>query len=174
MHRAALFLLLLPIATATVFAQSAPPTSPALEALVSEIHQLRQDLQAATVAGQRVQIALFRLQTQTTAVARATSRLDELRSRISQAQSNHSEIARRMQQFEEKQRNSRDPNELKTVADVLPQLKAGMDREAGEEQRLQAGEAEAASQLRAEQAKLNDLQDQLDKLDKILDGFVKK
>ena len=174
MYRAALFLLLSAIATAAAFAQSATPDSTALQALVSEIHQLRQDLQATTVAAQRVQIALFRLQTQTTAVARATSRLDELRSRISQAQSQHGEIAARMQMFEEKQRNSHDPNELKIAADVLPQLKAGMDREAGEEQRLQASEAEAASQLRTEQARLNDLQDQLDKLDKILDGFGKK
>jgi hypothetical protein len=174
MYRTALFLLLPLLPTATASAQAAPPDSPALEALVSEIHQLRQDLQATTVAAQRVQIALFRLQSQTAAVARATSRLDEVRSRISQAQSHHGEIAARMQHFEEQQRNSHDAGDLKIVADVLPQLKVELDRETGEEQRLQASETEAASQLRTEQARLNELQDQLDKLDRILDSFSKK
>ena len=168
------FLFLLPVlTTATALAQSAPPDSPSLAALVSEIHQLRQDLQVTTVAAQRVQIALFRLQVQTTAVVRATARLDEVRSRISQSQAHHNEIAARMQQLEEKQRSSQEPNELKAMADVLPQLKAELEREAGEEQRLQAMEAEAASQFRAEEAKLRELQDQLDKLDKILDSFSK-
>jgi chromosome segregation ATPase len=174
MYRAA-FLFVLPLlTTATAFAQSAPPDSPALQALVSEIRQLRRDLYTTTAATQRVQIALFRLQIQATAVARATSRLDELRSRISQSQSHHAEIATRMQQFEEKQRGTQDPNELKAVSDILPQLKADLDREAGEEQRLQAIEAEAASQFKAEEAKLNELQDQLDKLDKFLTDFGAK
>jgi chromosome segregation ATPase len=162
------------MATATALAQATPPDSPALQALVSEIHQLRQDLQATTVAAQRVQIALFRLQSQTAATARATSRFDEVRSGLSQAQSRHRELAQKMQQIEETQRNSHDPAELKTMAEVLPQIKYELDREAGQEQRLQASEAEAASQLRTEQAKLNDLQDQLDKLDRILDSFSKK
>jgi hypothetical protein len=174
MYRTALFLLLPLIGTATAWAQPAPADSPALQALVSEIHQLRQDLQATTVAAQRVQIALFRLQSQTAAVARLTSRLDEVRSRLSPTQSHHSELARRMQQLEEKQRDSHDPNELKAVTEILPQIKFELDREAGEEQRLQALESEAASQLRTEQARLNELQDQLDKLDRILDSFSKK
>jgi chromosome segregation ATPase len=161
------------MATPTALAQAAPPDSPALQALVAEIHQLRQDLQATTVAAQRVQIALFRLQSQTAATARAMSRLDEVRSGLSQTQSHHRELAQKMQQVEERQRDSHDPAELKTMAEVLPQIKYDLDRAASEEQRLQASEAEAASQLRTEQAKLSDLQDQLDKLDRILDSFSK-
>jgi chromosome segregation ATPase len=174
MVRAA-FILSLPLfATATAWAQSAAPGPPALEALVSEIRQLRQDLQATTVAAQRVQIALFRLQTQTTAVARAASRLDDLHSRLSQIQTHQREVASRLQHFEEQQRDSHDPNELKVAAEVVPQLKAELDRQAPEEQLLQASEAETASQLRSEQAKLSDLQDQLDRLDKVLASFDRK
>jgi len=172
MYRAALLFVLPLLTPPTALAQSAPPDSAALQALVSEIRQLRQDLKVTTAATQRVQIALFRLQIQATAVARAASRFDEVRSKISQSQSHHSEIAARMQQFEEKQRGSQDPNEVKIMAEMLPQLKAELDREESEGQRLQAIEAEAASQLRTEEAKLNDLQDQLDKLDKALSGFT--
>ncbi|HXB70451.1 MAG TPA: hypothetical protein VNY05_19535 [Candidatus Acidoferrales bacterium] len=174
MYRTALFLLLSLFATVAALAQSAPPDAPALAALVSEIHQLRQDLQATTVAAQRVQIALFRLQSQTAAVARATSRLDEVRSRLVPVQSHHKELAVRIPQIEEEQRNSHDPTELKALADALPHVKIDLDRAVSEEERLQASEAEAASQLRTEQARLNDLQDQLDKLDRILDAFSKK
>jgi division protein CdvB (Snf7/Vps24/ESCRT-III family) len=172
-HAVSIFFLPL-VAAGAVFAQSAAPESRGLDALVSEIHQLRQDLQTTTVAAQRVQIALFRLQTQTTAVVRATSRLDEVRSRISQSQSHHREMAARMEQIEQNQRTSQDAHEVKSIAEVLPQVKAELEREAGEEQQLQAREADAASQFRVEQAKLSELQDLLDKLDKILDGYGKK
>ena len=171
MHRIALFVLVPALTAATAFAQSAPPDSPALQALVSEIHQLRQEMQATTVAAQRVQIALFRMQSQTAAVARAASRLDDAKSRVSQTQAHHSDLATRMQHIEETQRSSQDAHELKTIAEVLPQLKLELERVAAEELRYQASEAEAASQLRTEQAKLTELQDLLDKLDKILDSY---
>jgi hypothetical protein len=174
MYRAALFLLLPVVTATTAFAQSVPPDSPALQALVSEIRQLRQEMQATTVAAQRVQIALFRMQAQTAAVARAASRLDDAKSKVSEAQAHHAELTARMHHMEEAQRSIQDQNELKALAEALPIIKIDLERVAAEELRWQASEADGASQLRTEQAKLNDLQDLLDRLDKILDGYSKK
>ena len=53
---------LLVMATAAC-AQTASPDTQALQALVTEIRQLRQDMQATTIVTQRVQIVLYRLQT---------------------------------------------------------------------------------------------------------------
>ena len=168
-------LVLLVTPASAVFAQTTPPDPPSLQALVSEIHQLRQELQTTTIAGQRVQIALFRLQAQTTTVARAASRWEDVHGKAQMAQNNAKELAGKIQRMEESARNTQDPHEREAItAQMIPELKAAMDRETAEEQRWSAVETEAASQLRAEQAKLDDLQALLDKLDKILDGYSRK
>jgi len=59
------------------FGQTTPGDSQTLQALLSEVRQLRQDLQTTTIAAQRAQILLYRLQGQEAAVARASQRIDE-------------------------------------------------------------------------------------------------
>ena len=71
MFRAAFVLLIV----TTAAAQTASPDTQALQALVTEIRQLRLDLQATTIATQRVQIVLYRLQTQTALATRASSHM---------------------------------------------------------------------------------------------------
>ena len=160
---------------ASLLAQTPTPDPPSLQALVAEIHQLRQELQTTTIAGQRVQIALFRLQAQTATVARASARWEEAHGKVLMAQSNEKGLTGKLQRTEEAIRNSQDPREREAATtQVLPELKAAVEREAAEEQRWAVVETEAASQLRAEQAKLDDLQALLDKLDKILDSYSRK
>ena len=170
MFRAALAL----IAVTTAAAQTASPDTQALQALVTEIRQLRQDLQATTIATQRVQIVLYRLQTQTALVTRAASRLDDLRSSLGNVQSEKKSQSLRVQQMEESLKTTQNPAERKTVEDWLTNSKPNTERMAADEQRLQSREIDAETQLRAEQAKLADLQDQLDRLDKLLDSFTRK
>jgi hypothetical protein len=52
-----------------------------LQSLLVEVRQLRQDIESMTVASQRVQIALYGLQIQDAAVARAAQRLDDARNK---------------------------------------------------------------------------------------------
>jgi chromosome segregation ATPase len=170
MFRAALAL----IAVTTAAAQTASPDTQALQALVTEIRQLRQDLQATTIATQRVQIALYRLQTQTALVTRAASRLDDLRSSLGNVQSEKKTQSLRVQQMEESLKTTQNPAERKTMEDWLANEKPNLERTAADEQRLQSREIDAETQFRAEQAKLADLQDQLDRLDKLLDSFTRK
>ncbi|MCX6626562.1 MAG: hypothetical protein NTW28_02895 [Candidatus Solibacter sp.] len=82
-------------------AQTASPDTQALQALVTEIRQLRQDLQSTTVVTQRVQIVLYRLQTQTALVTRASSRLDDARSSLGKIQSDKGIIAGQALEAEE-------------------------------------------------------------------------
>ena len=49
-----------------------------------------------------------------------------------------------------------------------------LERLAADEQRLQSREIDAETQFRSEQGKLADLQDQLDRLDKLLDSLSRK
>ena len=170
MFRAAIALLIAPAACA----QTASPDTQALQALVAEIRQLRQDMQATTLATQRVQIVLYRLQTQTALVTRASSRLDDARSSLGNLQSDKKTIADRVPQLEESAKSVQDPKERKNMEDVLVGTKMQLERLAADEQRLQSRAIDAETQFRAEQNKLADLQDQLDRLDKLLDSLSRK
>lgn len=81
--------LFVPIFLITSFAsaQTTAKDSEALQALVQEIRNLRQDLVASTVTGQRVQIVLYRLQGQQAAVQRAVQQRDLTRDRLSDTES---------------------------------------------------------------------------------------
>jgi len=170
MFRAAIALL---IATAAC-AQTASPDTQALQALVAEIRQLRQDMQATNLATQRVQIVLYRLQTQTALVTRASSRLDDARSSLGNLQSDKKTIADRLPQMEESAKSVQDPKERKNMEDAVVGTKMQLERLAADEQRLQARAIDAETQFRTEQNKLADLQDQLDRLDKLLDSLSRK
>ena len=155
-------------------AQTASPDTQALQALVTEIRQLRQDLQATTIVTQRVQIVLYRLQTQTALVTRASSRLDDARSSHGNAQSELKRVSGLIPRLEEEIRTTQDTALRKNREENLLQVKANIERTTADQQRLQSREIEAETQYRAEQAKLGDLQDQLDRLDKLLDTLSRK
>jgi len=64
MHRSCLLILGLLLIATPVLGQSASTDSQTLQALLSEVRQLRHDLQTTTLAAQRAQILLYRLQGQ--------------------------------------------------------------------------------------------------------------
>jgi chromosome segregation ATPase len=59
--------------------------------------------------------------------------------------------------------------ETEAVKQRLTELKGNLEAQAAEAQNCQAAEAEAATQLRGDQAKLTDLQDRIARLDKALE-----
>ena len=141
-----------------------------LQALLIEVHQLRQDIEAMTVASQRVQIALYALQMQDAAVARAAQRLDSARDRRSGAEANRDHTASVIQGLEGKLASGTlAESDAKEVKEALPQMRGQIEGQTAEVQTLQAAEAEASSQLRSEQAKLGDVQDRIERLDKTLE-----
>jgi chromosome segregation ATPase len=155
-------------------AQTASPDTQALQALVAEIRQLRQDLQATTVVTQRVQIVLYRLQLQTALTTSAASRLDDARTSLGKVQSETKRIAAYIPMVEEEVKSAQDPAQRKAKEENLSQVKINLEHSAADEQRLQSRQIDAETQFRAEQGKLADLQDQLDRLDKLLDSLTRK
>ena len=72
MNRSSLFVVGLLFFSTACFGQTTPGDSQTLQALLLEVRQLRQDLQTTTIAAQRAQILIYRLQGQEAAVARAS------------------------------------------------------------------------------------------------------
>ena len=155
-------------------AQTVPPDTQALQALVTEIRQLRQDLQATNIVTQRVQIVLYRLQIQTALVTGAASRFEDARTSLGKTQSEVNRAAVYIPQVEEEVKSAQDPAQRKAKEDTLTQVKANLEHSRADERRLQSREIDAETQFRAEQNKLSELQDQLDRLDKLLDSLSRK
>ena len=167
MHLSSLVLALM-LAAPAVFGQTASTDSSTLQALLSEVRQLRQQLQSYTAASQRTQILFFRIQTQQAQVARASQRAEDARNKVADIQNerkNSEANAKAAQESLEHPDPRVDRTSLENEAAFYKRRLEGLP---GEEQQRQAKLSEAEEQLRAEQAKLDDLNAQLDELDKTL------
>jgi chromosome segregation ATPase len=141
-----------------------------IQALLTEVRQLRQDIEAMTVASQRVQIALYTLQMQDAALTRSTQRADNARNKCSGAEANRSHVAEAIQRLESALASGKlaEP-ETKDAQLVLAQHKTELEQTNLAVQACQVAEAEASNQLRTDQAKMSDLQDRIERLDKVLE-----
>ena len=149
---------------------AAPKEQETLQSLLAEVHQLRLSIQAMTVASQRAQIALSALQIQDAAVARAFQRLDSVRNRCKEPEDRKQHMAAEIQHLESILSAGAGSNaEAKSVQEREAQLKAEIDAIATEVSTCQATEAEASGQLQSEQAKLADVKERIDRLDKTLE-----
>ena len=142
----------------------------ALQALLVEVRQLRQDIEGLTVASQRVQIALYGLQMQDAAVARMAQRMDDARNKRMGAEVGRDHLAGEIKKFEDTVTSGTlNDSDSKAVQQRLVQLKSELERSTAEVQAREAAEAEASSQLQREQAKLGEIQDRIERLDKVLE-----
>jgi chromosome segregation ATPase len=171
MHRSCVLIPVLLLIAAPVFGQSTSTDSQTLQALLAEVRQLRHDLQTTTIAAQRAQILLYRLQGQQLAVARESQRVEQAHGRLSETQTNRKKLATDIKQHEDFiSQMENPPGERKEVEAVLPRLKERLQSLENEEQQRQTTEIEAEGRLQVESNKLNELQDQLDRLEKVLES----
>jgi hypothetical protein len=148
------------MATAT-FAQTTSSDSQTLQALLTEVRQLRQGLQVSLTRMQSAQILLSRLQIQEVAVSRASQHLDDARSRLAEIQVVVRSETAEIKHYEDA------PN----TGDNGPQVEAAFNRAKSDleastslAQQRQSIETDAELQLRTEQDKLNKLESVLDEL----------
>jgi len=143
-----------------------------LLALLTEVRQLRQDIEAVTLASQRVQIALYSLQMQDAAVARATRRADDARNKCAATTADRDHSTGEIQRLETVLASGTLPaDQVMEIRSDQAQVKSQVELQTEAVQTCQAAEADAASQLRNDQAKLADLHDRIERLDKTLEKF---
>jgi chromosome segregation ATPase len=153
----------------TALAQTPSTDSQTLQVLLTEVRQLRQELKTTTAAVERSQILIYRLQSQEAAVARAVQRLDDARSKLTQAQTNHNTLARRIKTLENNLPGVNNPVEKQKTEDDIAAFKAHIETVLlPEEQQNQSRVTDCEQQLRLEQEKLTEFQEQLDQLDTTL------
>jgi len=176
MHRpAGLIPILLVILTAPVFSQPAATDSQTLQAILAELRQLRHELQTTSAMAARAQIALYRLQRQFEAVERTQQSVSDARLRGTQLETERTRKALEIQQAHEAVNRSEAPNAQQNFDElVLPRLKSELELLQRQEQQARAEQAEAEQQLRDEQAKLDSLNDTLDRYNNALEEVDRK
>jgi len=170
MHRSWFLVLSLLFISPATFGQISSSDSQTLQALLAEVRQLRKELRTTTVAAQKVQILLYRLQIQEAAVARAEQRVAEAHSTLGQMQSEQKSLISEIKLRDEMQNNTQSPAQRKDLEESLPRLREKLESLNSAEQQQQMKTSEAELELRTEQAKVATLQGQLDVLDKSLES----
>jgi hypothetical protein len=165
MHRVALLILGVLLVPHTVLSQAAPATdSQTLGSILAELRQIHRDLQNTTAMATRIQIALYRVQRDNEAVAHATQRLSDARSRVANLESAENDKNEEIRQAKTHADHSQDPHEQQALDEVvLPRLNSQLELLQKHERQAQAEQADAEQQLRDEQAKLEALNDVLDR-----------
>jgi hypothetical protein len=176
MHRSACLILMFSIIPVAALGQTAPTDSQTLQAILVELRQLRHDLQASGAMAARAQIALYRLQREDEAVARATQRVSDARSRVSQLEDARHHKAQDIEQDKAvANRSDTSPNSQQEFEEVvLPRLKSELELLQKQEQQARAEQIEAEQQLRDEQVKLEGLNDLLDRYNNALEEASRK
>jgi hypothetical protein len=162
------------LAAAPAAAQTPPTDAQLTQTLLSEVRQLRSDLQSTAATIQRVQIVMYRLQSQSLALDRAMQRLEQARGACTNAEEQRKALANELASTEEQARDSRIPANQQASQNVLQRVKGALEMATRLEQECLAERSSAENQLRIEQAKMSDLETQLEKLDRMLAGYAQK
>jgi DNA replication protein DnaD len=149
---------------AATFGQAASSDSQTLQALLTEVRELRRDLRTSLATVQNTQILLSRLQTQQEAVTRASERLRDARARLADEQGHQKHISSVNKRFEDALSAEGSPSTQKELRDAINHNKSELEDSTNEEQQRQATEIEAEQQVRSEQDKLTMIETRLDEL----------
>ncbi len=138
------------------------------QALLAEIRDLRTGLQSSVANIQRVLIVMYRLQSEAWVLDRVRQGLENAQEACNQLQTQRKAFTDQFENFEAAMRSSENPAERKRLEDTLAGMKAALDSLSTQEQQEQGKRAEAESQFLAEQAKMAEFQEQLDRFDAAL------
>jgi|HubBroStandDraft_4_1064222.scaffolds.fasta_scaffold105698_2 hypothetical protein len=148
----------------TALAQGASSDPQTLQAILTEVRALRQELRVSLARVQTSQILLSRLQMQEGSVARASDQLNDARSKLTDVQVNRRELTAESKRLEDALGADDDPQRQKDLQDRISHVKSDLEVSGHLEQQRQAAEIQAEQLLRAEQDKLSALEAQLDEL----------
>jgi chromosome segregation ATPase len=138
------------------------------QTLLNEVRQLRQDLQVMGATIQRIQIVMYRLQVQGDLLNRATQRCDTVQNECRYTPERRKMLTAQIEHLESRVQDLQNSAERAATTAQIAQFRSALESVAAAERECQAQLVEAETQFRAEQAKMTDLQDQLDRLDRIL------
>ena len=165
MRRAFFCMIALLAISACAFGQAASSDTQTLQALLSEVRALRQDLRVSLNRTQGIQILLARLQLQEGAVTRASDHLNDARQKLFETHVRQRELSSELKRTEEALNTADNPaDNPQDLQDRIKHIKSDLEIAGNIAQQQQTTETQAEQQLRDEQDKLSVIEGQLDEL----------
>ena len=139
-----------------------------MQALLSEVHQLRLAIQRSNLNTYHAQIALERMRVQQQRVDRQADQLRGTREHVAQIKMAQAEMQEELKQTERRLSEEADLAKRRDFESHQEATKTRLAQMAQEETRLREQEAQLVVQLQTEQGRLAELNDQLDALQREL------
>ena len=140
-----------------------------MEALVSEVRQLRFAIQRSNLTSYLAQVTLERLRLQQPRVDRLSERLVTVRAELAETRLRQARAAEELKYVENELGKEKDPRKRRELEGSLEMIKRYPEIIA----ELQEQETRLVAQLQPELAKLNELNDRLDTMQKELEAMDK-
>jgi chromosome segregation ATPase len=141
------------------------------EQLLAEVRQLRQTLERVTLVIPRMLLTVQRVQFQQDRVTRLSEQVDAARRDLANAQQGQRFVADRTKYLENTLSGSPDAQTRRQSELELGQLKAQLEHNNAFEQQQRTRESDLSGQLQAEKGRLNELNDQLNQMDRAIDSY---
>lgn len=136
----------------------------ALQALLTEVRGLRQELRGALNRNQTMQILLVRFQMQEGVIARSSDRLNDVRQNLLETHVQQKELTSEAKRLQDALDSAQNQQQQIDLQDRIKQIKSELEIAGNVAQQRQTTEIQAEQQLRDEQDKLTALEGQLDEL----------
>lgn len=151
-------------------AQNPPAT---LDALMTEVRELRLAIERSTLLGTRTQIAIQRLQVQQERVTQTEQKLEDARRMLTQYQQGRLGLAAELKDLESQVLRTTDPNARIAFEARIEAGKRSLADVTGEAP-LRARESELLYQFQNEQATFNRLQSDISQMESTLDRAIQQ
>ena len=135
-----------------------------LQQLLAEVRALRLAVQRATFSHTRFQVIIERLRLQQSTIDGVNRQMDMVRAQLADLRNAKPQMEQQIKETEELLERTTDPNGRLDIESRIKSMKATLARFAPEEDRLRNRQTTRESELQTLQAKLNELNSQLDTL----------
>jgi len=135
-----------------------------LQQLLTEVRELRLAVQRATVNNTRFQMLIERVRVQQGHVEALSRQLEAIRTQLSDMRTAQPQMEQQIKDGEEFMEHATDLNRRAELESRIKVMKGGLERMARESDQLRDREAATNSEVQISQAKLNELNAQLDSL----------
>jgi hypothetical protein len=149
-----------------------------LQTLLNEVRQLRLALERSAVVAPKIQVTLQRMQLQQEQVTRLSRQLEDVRNQLAHSGAEAVDIGAQLKVDETRLASEQDATRRKQIEEETRMLKLRLEqvseRQSMQATQQQARESELAGRLQTEHNKLNELNDRLTGLERMLDGPPKQ
>jgi hypothetical protein len=110
------------LSSVAVCQSPACPETETMQSLLTEVRQLRQDLQTVSVAARKAQILIYRLYVQEAIVRNVSENLNSTKNALDGMRMSREYQREQLKQFEERMESSEDPSKRKQMEDMITEF----------------------------------------------------